>query len=377
MSVGSTQSERSKESITTFFNKVKESGTLAYIRNSNNDIDLLITPDGVPLPSTINRQYKMGTTYILSFLSQFVDYATEELSHDRSIPLIKRLITRGFLSLLRAAGIFMMLDKIVFVNNRLLSTSLQPDISRRDFEVILDTIRLKFPDYSIVFRGVTPATSLNNAAHLRGLGAIPIISRLVYLFNPKVIDFKKKRAFIRDKKMAQKLSSELYWTVPANLEPVERQRILQLYQELYLNKYSKLNPQYTDRFIEESAASGLLTYYLLRRKSDDKLLAVQAVSRVENQITTPFIGYDMSEPKELGLYRLMNIKLMQIAIEQDLLLNMSSGAGMFKSQRGGIPGPEYHMVFPPRKSIFRRSIWRLLSVLSEKIIIPSLIKNKV
>jgi hypothetical protein len=118
--------------------------------------------------------------------------------------------------------------------------------------------------------------------------------------------------------------------------------------------------------------SNLLKVHLIR--FEGKIVAVLATFEQNGVITTPFIGYDPNAPAEWGLYRLMNMKLMQEAINRNLILHQSSGAGDFKKQRGGESAYEYNFIYNKHLNAFRRSPWKLFEYMTDRYIIPNMEK---
>jgi len=92
-------------------------------------------------------------------------------------------------------------------------------------------------------------------------------------------------------------------------------------------------------------------------------------------MTTPLFGYDLSIPQELGLYRILSLKLIEEATNRELVLHQSSGAGQFKKCRGGVPVIEYNAVYIRHLSLFRRIVWKTVKIISNKIAMPMIIKK--
>lgn len=77
------------------------------------------------------------------------------------------------------------INKVIVVNNWMLSTNLYHSINERQIEQITNLFVEKFPEHTILFR------SLNNALYpvtteaLSTVGYKKIMSRSIYLFDPK------------------------------------------------------------------------------------------------------------------------------------------------------------------------------------------------
>lgn len=121
---------------------------------------------------------------------------------------------------------------------------------------------------------------------------------------------------------------------------------------MYLEKYSWHNPQFTDNFLREALNNGILELHGFRR--DGRLDAVLGFYVRDGVMTTPLFGYDTSLSQELGLYRMLSARLIEIACERMLLLHESSGAAQFKRNRGAEAEIEYTAVQVRHLSLRRR-----------------------
>jgi hypothetical protein len=68
------------------------------------------------------------------------------------------------------------------------------------------------------------------------------------------------------------------------------------------------------------------------------------------------------------------MKLMQEAIDRNLILHQSSGAGDFKKQRGGESAYEYHFIYSKHLNTLRQSPWKLFQYMTDRYIIPNMEK---
>ena len=359
-----------------FYLPLIKEGTAKYILNSNNNFYLLKFNQHL-LPIVEGNASSGGITYLASFVSQFIDYTREEVLKDKKYSTVHKQFVKHTFSVLKSLLKFINADKVIFVNNFFLSTNLYGDISNFDLKEITFQLTQYFPEHSIIFRSVNEKTDKDWFQVLKSLYYEPVVCRQLYMLDVEKGKYKKKRPYTIDKKFAE-ANEEYEWfegRAPLSLQEISAAK--DYYKDLYIDKYSAFNPLYTDEFIDVTSKSGLLRYYFLRSKENQSIKAVQAVSTCNKIITTPFIGYDQTLPKDKGLYRLMNYKLMQQAIELKYTLNMSSGAAEFKRQRGGEPCFEYLMVYADHLSPLRKLFWKLMKRISEKFIKPSMLKYKV
>jgi len=121
-------------------------------------------------------------------------------------------------------------------------------------------------------------------------------------------------------------------------------RAQRLYQHLYLDKYTWLNPQYTAAFMTATRESGVLEFQGLRGR-DGQLAGVIAFFDCGHTMTAPIVGYDSTLPQDTGLYRMLMALGTRRARERKMLYNMSAGAASFKRNRGGVRALEYSAVY--------------------------------
>ncbi len=359
-----------------FYAPLTQIGTTHYIQNSSQSVGLLPV-EGYAIPfSYAPFPPAPQNSYLLSFLAQYFDYAQEEVLQNDKYSALQRNLARFAVGGVRKLFEWWGMDNVVFINNQLLSTNLYPEISQEAWSEAIRALQAQFPHRALVFRTLNEITNEPLIQFLADShGAHRITCRQVYIL-PKAYDaYRRKRAFIRDQKLWEK-ANRFHWVKKEVFSEEELETILQYYHTLYIDKYSKFNPIYTKEMIRQSAASGLLHYYLLLENDTLALKAVQAVAKSSTEITTPFIGYDPNEPQNAGLYRFMNLQLMQLAHAEGLRLNMSSGAAEFKRQRGGEATFDNHMVICHHLAPSKQKLWQLIATISDKFVRPTFQKMK-
>ncbi|UZR94974.1 hypothetical protein [Chondrinema litorale] len=352
-----------------------EKGSRHFISNSEHEMALAIV-NGKAFPLTIGNLKSKSSCYLVSFLSQYFDYAQEEVLENDKYTANQKRIARFVVPIFRFLGNLSGMEKVVFINNYILSTSLYPDTSELNLVEFLKKLEEKFPQHALVFRSVNDRTEKVLLKELEVLEGKTLACRQLYMLDPKLGKYKKKRPFVMDSKLWAK-TTDLEWIKVVAFTKEEKAAAIHFYKNLYIEKYSSLNPHYTEDYLDIALKGKVLDFYLLKDKETAEVKAVQAVATRNNVITTPFIGYDQSAPKEKGLYRLMNVQLTQLAVENNAVLNMSSGASKFKVSRGGEPCFEYHVVFDAHLKWSRKWIWSLLHYFSEKFVKSSMKKMEV
>ena len=358
-----------------FYEPLVNYSSRIFIRNSDHQVEILQV--GTKLyPLTIGKKSKEKTCYLFGLIAQYIDYTREEVLRGSSYNKSQKVIGKFFFPFLRLFVSWMGMEKTVFVNNFLLATNLYEKDTLLWAPFVTRYLKKYYPNRAIVFRSINESTDSQLLNKFKLYGGLPLTCRQLYVLDPKNDNFQKKRPVIRDRKLWEK-TKDLYWQKVSKFDKIEISTLLTFYRDLYLKKYSELNPDYSVDFLEAFMNSKILDFYILREIGSNLPLAVQALKRTKDVVCTPFIGYDNSRPKNLGLYRLMHLKLTEIAIEEGKILNMSSGASTFKKQRGGVPCFDYHIIFTDHLPKRVQWFWKQLYSISESIIKPAMKKLEV
>lgn len=285
---------------------------------------------------------------------------------------------RNLSVLIDGFGIFCKLCRMncaVHVNNWLLSTNLYPDLRAQDVAALIDFLKERFPQHTIIFR------SLNNYSNKSLLGALKndgcklVPSRQIYLVHPANLTSLSSKARWLLKRDYALLKKHGYAVVDAEaMTDEDVPRIVELYNALYLQKYSLCNPMFNDHFIRLALLQK--TFHLVAIKKSGQIDAILGYFCCNGIMTTPLFGYDTTLPLEIGLYRMLSTVLFNIARENSHLLNESSGAAQFKRNRGAFGAIEYSAVYDRHLPWYRRLCWTVLAVLLATIGIPLMQRYK-
>ncbi|PKL76848.1 MAG: GNAT family N-acetyltransferase [Candidatus Melainabacteria bacterium HGW-Melainabacteria-1] len=343
-------------------------GSLAYFHNVDAEVQLLAA-EGQIMPLVLgNRHPSVKNSYVASPMAHYVDYAREEMAIELGAYPALRLALTPLIGLLEQCFRALELEQVVFVNNWLLSTNLYPNFDLAALNDITQLLISQFQDRSIVFRSVNPTLNGPLYEHLLKLGYIPVFSRQVYLLDPASRSYAHKTSYLRDLSLQRR--SRYVWESGQDLNMAHISRLADLYASLYLHKYSTLNPQFSLRFFETALAQNWLNFAWLRRPDASQPDAVIGWFERDGVMTAPLVGYDPSRPTADGLYRLATLKLLQEAIERNLILHQSSGVSKFKLHRGAVPAIEYNMVYDQHRPRHLRLPWQSLRGLTAGIIEP-------
>jgi hypothetical protein len=332
-------------------------GAQKYIRNVYNTQLMAVKVGETVIPITVT-DFHSQNTYTVSPYSHYVSYGgLEEVKHLNN-PLMEGLVKFGMKPVARYFR-HSELDKVVFVNNYLVSTNLYPSVSSDQLSALSEALIRWFPDRATVFRSVDQKKNPHVVQTLDGLGYDLVLSRQVWYMDP--IAALKTRQCKEDLRVLRKNGYEV--VNGKDLSDDELHRAMQLYELLYLQKYSYYNPQFTFDFLKLARDKETLHMYGL--KKDGQLNAIMGFFVRNGAMTQPLFGYDTSLPLEEGLYRLLTLVTLQEGVKRGLLVHASGGVGKFKKGRGGESVTEYNAVFTKHLSLRRQLPWRLIGLASK------------
>ena len=318
------------------------------------------------MPLTVNNG-SAGRTFVCSPRVGFIDFTREELVHFPRPAL--RLPLRALISamelLLRPAH----LERIVHVNNWMMSTNLprklEPGLASEQTQRLIE----EYPTHILAMRSLNRRHSAPLMGALERAGWILVPARQVF-----ILDDVERQAFsTSDGKADARLwrKSPFRHEVLKQVLPAEADQIIALYEGLYRQKYSNLNPAYTPDFVHLTHRLGLMTYHVLRNEAD-QICAAGGFLRNGRHCAMPLLGYDLNVPQKHGLYRLICHAANRMAAEERLTYNKSSGVGAFKRNRGATAEIEFtafHVRHLPKR---RQRPIHLLSRVGHRIGVPIL-----
>lgn len=307
--------------------------------------------------------------YICDPTAAYIDYAIEETRHFTTKPGLQKALL-GLIGACKPLMRLAKLDHQVQPNNWLFSTNPVPVITDADAIKLRDALRRDHPDRAIVIRSLNHMADAASIAALKAAGFQLLASRQIYVFDPAT-DKTQRPDTKRDRKLLAETRYEV--THAATFSAGDFTRAAELYNMLYLDKYTSLNPQYTAGYLAQAHQIGLLDIIGLRG-ADDQLDGVIGLFSNGNTLTVPVLGYDTGKPQELGLYRMLNSIGQDRAVENGKFYNMSAGAAGFKRNRGAVPTIEYSAVYVRHLRLRQRLATGLIKTLLNTIGVPLLKK---
>ena len=320
------------------------------------------------LPVTINST-EYDNSYVCSPYTGCVLYPRSEVYKLKSRVL--RTAILGLVHFMAPVLRIGSVNRVVCINNWLVSTNLYPPIDGQCVEPLTQMMTKRFPDHAVAFRSLNPVTNFELILALEKAGYLMAPSRQVYFFDGRNADYMRLRDTRVDRKF---LEQSPYRVIPhEELTSNDAARIQYLYQLLYVNKHSQHNPQMTVEMIDKLRSGRLWTMWGLKDKSG-RLDGIIGAFFQNGVMSAPMVGYDTALPKKVGLYRMLTSIVMEEAAKRHVTFNASSGAASFKRLRGAQPSIEFMAVYCKHLPWKRRMIWKLLASLLNNVGAPILRK---
>ena len=210
-------------------------------------------------PVTVNAAHDRDS-YVCLPHSAYVLYARREIA----------LMTMGFgghlLSpMIAAAGGLLQaarINRIVHLDNWLLSTNLHGDWNGQDVPTIRALLAERFPDHILAIRSVDPWSSPDLFAAVKADGWTLVPSRQLWVVEDLAADWTPRNAHDNDRRLIAR--SGLAIETLTDLTARDATAIADLYHQLYIGKYSALNPVFTPAFVALTHAIGMIGYRVAR-----------------------------------------------------------------------------------------------------------------
>ncbi len=343
----------------------RSAGTPALIANAACDVQLL-RMGAARLPVTVDDGTH-GHSYVSSPHSAYVLYARDEIALMGlgGLRYAAEGVLAGLAGLLRLAR----LNRAVHLDNWLLSTNLHGEWDGAGLAEMRGMLAERFPDHAVILRSVDAWTcpALLEAVRADGWTLLP--ARQVWVTDDLARDWRPRNNTANDARALRR--SGLVVERPTTIDAADAQRIAALYHQLYVGRYSAINPVFTPQFVMLSAESGLLSYCLLR---DDAgvIMGFAALRSACGVGTVPMMGYDTSRPQSEALYRIASYAAADLALERGLRFHGSAGASQFKRNRGARGVIEYMAVDARHLSAPRRAGLAMLAAGLNRFMVPML-----
>lgn len=311
-----------------------------------------------------------GHTYVASPHSAYVLYAIDEL--DIVEMRAGRTIARAVLGVMDMIFRALQLNQTVQLDNWLLSTNLHGHWKGEGLSAMRRVLTRRFPGHYPVIRSLDPWSCPDLLSAARADGWMLMPARQIWVTDDMKAQWKKRNNSQNDRRALKK--SGLRVEEPEAINDDDAMRIADLYFQLYIGRYSGLNPRFTPHFVMESARSGLLEYRLARAENGT-IMAVAGMRVAGDIATVPLLGYDLSRPRSEALYPIASYLASHWAYEKGLRCNGSAGAGHFKQLRGASGEIEYMAIYAHHLPLAKRAGLQALAQALDAIMVPMLRKQ--
>ncbi|WP_299006651.1 hypothetical protein [uncultured Shewanella sp.] len=341
------------------------------IENVDTQLQTLTVNQHCKLPMSLNNT-EFHNSYVCSPYTAFIPYCLEELDKLNK-PWLEALIR----PCIRLLGYYLKknkVNKVLHVNNWLLSTNLYPNSFHSDaIDELTKTLIKDYSEHTIIFRSLNSYSNPELIQGFKQAGYILAPSRQVYIYDKKLNDYQQRRDYKNDLNLIKKTP---YQRVDqAEITPNDYPRIIELYNMLYISKYSQLNPQFTETYLETVFTHPHFSFEGYRN-AQGTLDAIAGRFSIDGIVTSPIIGYDITQPKKLGLYRLAAFSGLDFAQKNQKIFNASSGAAHFKRQRGGQAFIEYSAIYTRHLPKKTQRMWQVLSWITNNVFVPLIKKHQ-
>ncbi|WP_245541127.1 GNAT family N-acetyltransferase [Yoonia vestfoldensis] len=231
-----------------------------------------------------------------------------------------------------------------------------------------DSLTARYPDRALVLRSLNTVADGATIETLRAAGFELLPARQIYLFDGAASDPHSTNMKRDRRALAQ---TDLRLVADDGVTDADYARAARLYEMLYIDKYTPLNPRYSALYLRRMHGAGLMRLRGLRAM-DGELVAVTGLFVNGRTLTQPIVGYDTTRPQQEGLYRMVMAMAQDIALAEGLFFNMSAGAASFKRHRQAVPVIEYTAVYAAHLPRPQRSAVRFMRRVLVRVGIPLL-----
>jgi hypothetical protein len=350
-------------------NAMIAAGPSAMIANVSTALSQLVV-GGRLMPFT-RDDGEIGGSYVCRPHSAYVLYAREELGMVDIgwIARPARLVLTGLDALLKSAQI----NRIVHLGNWMLSTNLHDGWRGEGLAAAREALIAAHPDHLLGVRSVDDWSSPGLRQALAADGWILVPSRQIWVVDDLARGWRPRHNYDNDRRLVARSALRIQ-DLPC-VAGEDARRIAELYEMLYVGRYSALNPILTPAFIETAARTGMIAYRVAR-DPDGVIMSVAGMWERGGVMTPPVVGYDTTRPRRDGLYRMASWMFMDRALEAGWRLHGSAGAAHFKRQRGAQGVIEWNAYYARHLTTARRLAVKALAAMLTRLAVPLMVAKQ-
>lgn len=343
-----------------YFVPLIKEGVEKYIANVSTKLALLVIDDQY-IPLTINEK-EYQNSYVAS--NFYAACLLEEWLTQKKI----KFLGKPFVEMLKWALKCFEVNKVIFVNNWLLTSSPSIKISPEQAAQIGQFLAKKFPKHLVMWRNIDTFSYqptidvLKKDHHL-------IKTRMVFFYDPsrkKEFSSKVQYHHRRDLRLVEQNGYELF--EQNELKEHDIDRLLALYQKVYMDKHTQFSPRYTKAFLEKILEKRLFSFVGV--KKEGMIDGIMGFLVHQGTVTSSFFGYETSIDPSKGLYRMMTVLLLKETEKKGAVLNDGSGGAQTKKYRGLKPYLEYLAIYDRHLSLPKRALWGIMAAIMNRIVFP-------
>lgn len=356
------------EFVQLYFQEIIKNGVSKYISNLDVEVKILeINNQLIPISFWNTNDHNCYTSSIIWTLN----YASEELKKENN--KFKRFLFNFSLNIIKKLLRHLNIDNNLYIWNLLLSTNILPELSEKEIKEIKNFLQIKYPKKCLIFRSVNNKITINLKDNLEKNNFSKIVSRQIFFFQKDdLLKINKIKDNIWDKKLFQKHKLN-FNKFSKDTSDYYIEGIKKCYDELYINKYSRLNPNFSLDFYKNILNNKF--FHINWLFYEKKLLAVYWYYEINKIATTPIFWYILEKNKDFSLYRQITNKTIFETLEKNNILNHSSWAWMFKINRWAIFDLEYMYFLVEWWGIRQKLWWYILEKVSKFIVEPNFKNN--
>lgn len=324
--------------VSEFYHPFIENGIETYIPNIKTDLKVLQTGEFV-LPIAVNEK-EYQNSYVLS--NYYGVHLLKEMlkkKHPSLSPFISSILfpLKGVMRALK-------INRVVHMNPWFFPASLTPQTNSIEMKAIRDYLVKHYPSHLLMFRSVTNYVDNNLYDALKNAGFLLVPTREIFFYDPTLLATLSKKAQYHRRKDTRLFEASGYEIVRGEeCQKEDMERIVELYHNIYVDKYTSFSPQFSLEFVLHAMHSKAL--HIIALKKEGRVDAVIGYQRHQQMMQVPFMGYDQNVDKSVGLYRITSLLAYLEADKEGLYYHDGHGADSFKTYRGLKKSTEYTAIY--------------------------------
>ncbi|MEM9619941.1 MAG: hypothetical protein AAF936_18455 [Pseudomonadota bacterium] len=256
--------------------------------------------------------------------------------------------------LLGAARRLARFEKTVTLNNWWLTNNPTPAFSPAHLRAFTDHLTALYPEHLIVLKSLPETDPTGVIDAVRSTGYSLIKFRFMHFRSAAA---KRTKAFRYDQKLLK--ATALTTRYLKRMSGAQAEQCAALYNQLYIGKHTDMNTDFTQRWMALACNTGFLDVFAIE---DGEAIKGFVVSYPDaNGINVGTCGYDLSAPREVGLYRMIVGSVFRKGLEEGKTVNLSTSVPDFKRRRDCHRVIEYEAVYAQHLPFATRGALRLFA----------------